>query len=89
MTNDYDDFDLLVAGAGLAPERVRRDIVQPDDLVPATDLDRRIVRLLMAHRDLKIEFRQKEMSEMDDATKRTFLRNIYTMLRMEPTVDER
>lgn len=77
----FDDF----AGRGETPAaRVRDDVVEPENFVVKSELDRKIARLLALHSEVRMNFRNKDLSTLDDETKEALLQDMYDILKVTP-----
>lgn len=79
--NRSDEHDCLASGNGL-PGDLYRNL---EIALPSTDdpLGRHATKLMALHPDI-IDFRQKEMTKMDDDTKRLLIEDMYTILGIQP-----
>jgi len=75
-----DDFVPVTGGDDLASKYVRDDVASLRDLKARSDIDRHIVRLLTLHKQIRIQFRNQDLSSLDDATKRDLLGDINDLL---------
>jgi hypothetical protein len=86
---DFDDLDIVAGGVGLSEDLVRSDITEPKDLTISSEVDRRIVRLLMLHKKLRIKFRNHDLSTLTSRTKRTLLNDMYDVLGITRLADDK
>lgn len=81
ITETFDDF----AGRGEMPEdRVRDDVVEPENLIIKSETDRKMARLLALHSELRVTFRSNDLSTLDDQTKEALLQDMYDILKITP-----
>jgi hypothetical protein len=78
------DFVPVTGGIGLADDFVRDDLDALRDVMAKSDLDRHILRLLALHKDLRVRFRNQDLSSLDDATKRALLKDMNDLLGIKP-----
>lgn len=82
--NNSDIFDEY-AGRGEMPEsRVREDVVEPENLIIRSEMDRKMARLLALHSNLRVRFRSNDLSTLDDQTKEALLQDMYDILGVAP-----
>lgn len=79
-----DDFVPVTGGADLADDYLRDDLDSLSDLKVQSDLDRHIVRLLALHKDLRVRFRNRDLTRLDDATKHDLLQDMNDLLGIKP-----
>lgn len=79
-----DDFVPVTGGADLADDYLRDDLDSLSDLKVQSDLDRHIVRLLALHKDLRVGFRNRDLTRLDDATKHDLLQDMNDLLGIKP-----
>ena len=75
-----DNFVPVTGGVDLADDYLRDDLGALRDLDVQSDLDLQIVRLLSLHPQLRIGFRNQDLSQLSDATKRALLQDINDLL---------
>jgi hypothetical protein len=71
-------------GQKLPPQFVRDDLDDLSNVVVKSDLDLHIVRLLALHPQLKVRFRNQNLSSLDDATKQVLLADMNEVLGIKP-----
>ena len=77
----FDDY----AGRGEMPaSRTRDDVVEPQNLIVKSELDRTMARLLSLHSELRVTFRNNDLSTLDDPTKEALLQDMYDILNITP-----
>jgi hypothetical protein len=86
--NNLDDINFVAGGVGLSRDRVRDDIYEFQSLVATTELDRRIVQLLMLHKEVNVRFRNRDLSVLDTPTKKDLLNDIYMVLGIKKLKDD-
>jgi len=79
-----DDFVPVTGGVDLADDYLRDDVDALRDLKVQSDLDRHIVRLLALHRQLRVRFRNRDLTRLDDATKQALLQDMNDLLGIKP-----
>ena len=84
MTWNDDDFVPVTGGDDLADDYVRDDVLSLCDLKASSDLDLHLVRLLSLHPQLRVRFRNQDLSSLDDATKRDLLNDMNDLLGIKP-----
>lgn len=84
MVKKHSDFTPVTGGARLPKSRLRDDVDNLCNLVADSDLDRHIVRLLAIHPQLRIRFRNQDLSQLDDDTKRALLDDMNDLLGIRP-----
>ncbi len=85
MATNQQQFDQVsVIGGRDLPD----DQSQANDVIdvnaPTDDLGRRLYALLRLHPDVDLNFRQDDISAMDDATKQILISDIQTILNVPP-----
>ncbi len=80
MLKEKDFFDAVVGGREIPQKFVREDVGEPPELKINSDLDRRVARLLALHPRLRLNFRNNDLTALDDETKRTLLADMYRVL---------
>ena len=81
-------FDGIVGGGELPAHATRSDLVEPQ-LVAKTYLDKQLIRLQILNPDLKVPFRNDNLANMDEATKRQILEDMrYALGINSPTYEE-
>ena len=75
-----DDFVPVTGGVDLADDYLRDDLDSLRDLKVQSDLDRHIVRLLALHKDVRVRFRNRDLTQLDDATKQALLQDMNDLL---------
>ena len=80
MPVTYDDFVPVTGGDGLAGRYIRQDLDALRDVQVDSDIDRHILRLLHLHPALKVKFRNQDLSNLDDATKRVLIQDMNDVL---------
>jgi hypothetical protein len=83
MMEDKDIFDGIIGGKPLSERHFRTDIVEPENIEINSELDLRIVRLMMLHPNL-VSFRNNNLSGLDEPTKVTLLEDMYEVLGVTP-----
>ena len=81
--NIDDDFAPVTGGVDLA-KYVRGSGVSFCDDAGHSDLDRHISRLLALHPDVRVAFRNQDLSKLDDPTKLAILDGINDLLGIRP-----
>ena len=79
-----DDFVPVTGGVDLADDYLRDDLNSLRDLKVQSDLDRHIVRLLALHKQLRVRFRNQNLTRLDDATKQALLHDMNDLLGIKP-----
>jgi hypothetical protein len=77
------DFVPVTGGVDLA-KYLRDDVDDLRNLRIASDLDKRIVQLLALHPALRMQFRNQDLTTLDDATKQTLLQDMNHVLGIRP-----
>jgi hypothetical protein len=77
------DFVPVTGGVDLA-KYIRDDVDDLRALKTDSDLDRHIVQLLGLHSQLRIRFRNQDLTSLDDATKRSLLKDMNDVLGIKP-----
>ncbi|PHS06081.1 MAG: hypothetical protein COA78_14700 [Blastopirellula sp.] len=83
MTWKDDDFVPVTGGNELASDQIRDDVAL-HDVKATSDLDRHIIRLLSLHKQVGIQFRNQDLTSLDDTTKRALLDDINELLGIQP-----
>jgi hypothetical protein len=73
-----------IVGPRPTKAQVRTYLSDLADVVVKSDLDLHIVRLLNLHPALQVRFRNQDIASLDDATKRTLLRDMNHVLGIRP-----
>lgn len=81
-------FDGFIGGGVLPQDAVRSDVVAPQDLVVASELDKQLARLLLLHPDLQVRFRSNNIASLDEDTKRQLLEDMREILGIVPLIYE-
>ncbi len=84
MRSKDDDFVPVTGGVSLANEFLRGDLEALLDLKVESELDLHIVRLLRLHPNLKVGFRNQDMTRLDDQTKEALLQDMNDLLGIKP-----
>jgi hypothetical protein len=84
MTRSDDDYVPVTGDVRLRDSTIRDDTQELRTLVAESDLDKHIVRLLALHPQLKVRFRSRNPSALDDLTKETLLADINKVLGIRP-----
>jgi hypothetical protein len=84
MTWKDDGFVPVTGGVDLADDYLRADLDSLRDVKVQSDLDRHIVRLLALHKDLRIRFRNQDLTRLDDGTKQALLQDMNDLLGIKP-----
>ncbi len=84
MGSKDDDFVPVTGGGSLANEFLRSDLEALLDLKVESELDLHIVRLLRLHPNLKVGFRNQDLTRLDDQTKEAFLQDMNDLLGIKP-----
>jgi len=84
LPEDITDFVPVTGGVALADGDLRDDLDSLGDLKVQSDLDRHIVRLLALHKDLRVRFRDGDLTRLDDDTKQALLQDINNLLGIKP-----
>lgn len=87
MMNDKDIFDGVIGDRELSKKYVREDIIEPNGADPASELDRKISRLMILHPKL-VRFRHNSLDGLDEPTKRALLEDMYDVLGVTPLRNE-
>ncbi|MCA9234231.1 MAG: hypothetical protein KDA44_02105 [Planctomycetales bacterium] len=85
MNSQDIDLNFVPATGGVDVAKYRRDDV--DDLRKLkvdSDLDRHIVQLLALHPALRVQFRNQDLTALDDATKLQLLHDMNQVLGIKP-----
>ena len=81
-------FDGFAGGGPPSSDALRSTLVVPQDLVVKSDLDKQVARLLILHPDLQIKFRNNNLANLDDQTKRELLQDMREVLGIAQLNDE-
>jgi hypothetical protein len=84
MAHKYGDFVPVTGGSSLADVYVRHGVDSLRDLNVESELDLHLVRLLKLHPDVKVGFRNQDLSTLDDETKRAFVNDLNDLLGIKP-----
>ena len=84
MSPTNDDFVPVTGGVDLADDYLRDDLDSLRDLKVQSDLDMHIVRLLALHKQLRVRFRNQDLTRLDDATKQALLQDMNDLLGIKP-----
>ena len=79
-----DDFVPVTGGVDLADDYLRDDVDALRDLKVQSDLDRHIVRLLALHKNVRVKFRNQDLTRLSDADKRALLQDMNDLLGIKP-----
>lgn len=79
-----DDFVPVTGGVDLADDYLRDDVDALRDLKVQSDLDRHIVRLLALHKNVRVKFRNQDLTRLSDADKHALLHDINDLLGIKP-----
>ena len=79
-----DDFVPVTGGVDLADDYLRDDLDSLRDLKVQSDLDRHIVRLLALHKDVRVKFRNQDLTQLSDADKQDLLHDMNDLLGIKP-----
>ncbi len=79
-----DDFVPVTGGVDLADDYLRDDLNSLRDLKVQSDLDRHIVRLLALHKDVRVKFRNQDLTQLSDADKQALLHDMNDLLGIKP-----
>ena len=79
-----DDFVPVTGGVDLADDYLRDDVDALRDLKVQSDLDRHIVRLLALHKNVRVKFRNQDLTRLSDADKRALLQDMKDLLGIKP-----
>ena len=80
-------FDGYDGGGELPTDAVRADLVAPK-LVARTYLDKQLVRLMTLNPHLKLRFRNDNLANLDEATKRQILEDMRYALGIDSPAHE-
>jgi hypothetical protein len=80
MPRKDDDFAPVTGGVSLASEFVRSDLGALQDLKVESELDLHIVRLLRLHPNLKVGFRNQDLTRLSEQTKQALLQDMNDLL---------
>ena len=82
---DPDDF-VSASSSGKLPAHLCKPL-PPEAVLPSSDLDQQIMQMFALHPEIALEFRgQGDLADMDDATKKLLLTDIYTVLEIDPAL---
>ncbi len=84
MASKDDDFVPVTGGVDLADDYLRGDMEALRDLKVESELDLHIVRLLRLHPNLKVGFRNQDLTCLDDETKKAFIQDMNDLLGIKP-----
>jgi hypothetical protein len=84
MARNDDNFVPVTGGVALRKGQVRTDLDSLRDLKVGSDLDLHIVRLLRLHPNVKVGFRNQDLTCLDDDTKTAFLKDLNDLLGIRP-----
>jgi hypothetical protein len=84
MAGKDDDFVPVTGGVPLAAEYLRSDMGGLCDLKVESELDVHIVRLLRLHPNLRVGFRNQDLTRLDEQTKEAFLQDMNDLLGIKP-----
>jgi hypothetical protein len=73
-----------VTGTGNVAKYLRDDLDDLRNLKTDSDLDRHIVQLLALHPTLRVQFRNQDLTALDDDTKHTLLQDMNHVLGIKP-----
>jgi hypothetical protein len=82
--NNIEIFDDYTGGGEMPEARVREDVAEPDDLIIGSETDRKMARLLALHTNLRVRFRSKDLSTLNEQTKEALLQDMYDILGVTP-----
>jgi hypothetical protein len=74
-----EDLDGIVSGGRLPEEYIRKDLIAPEDLNIESELDLHIAELSALHPNL-VQFRKRDLKNLDEATKRALLEDMCEAL---------
>jgi hypothetical protein len=80
MASRDDDFVPVTGGVSLEANHVRADLKSLRDLKAESELDLHIVRLLSLHPNVRVGFRNQDLTCIADDTKRAFLKDLNDLL---------
>jgi hypothetical protein len=78
------DFVPVTGGVSLAGEYLRGDMDALCELRVESELDLHIVRLLRLHPNMKVGFRNQDLTRLDDQTKEAFIQDMNDLLGIKP-----
>ncbi|HUG69947.1 MAG TPA: hypothetical protein VMM76_19505 [Pirellulaceae bacterium] len=78
------NFVPVTGGVDLADDYLRDDVDSLRDLKVQSDLDRHIVRLLALHKNVRVKFRNQDLTRLSDADKQALLNDINDLLGIKP-----
>jgi hypothetical protein len=84
MAHRDDDFVPVTGGVAPRKDHVRDDLESMLDLKVGSELDLHIVRLLRLHPNVKVGFRNQDLTCLDENTKRAFLKDMNELLGIRP-----
>ena len=84
MSKPTNDFVPVTGGIHLPDSRFRDDMDHLRDLVVDSDLDRHIVQLLALHPELRVRFRNQDLTALDVPTKQALLADMNDVLGIRP-----
>ncbi len=84
MARKDEDFAPVTGGVLLAEEFVRNDPEVLQNLTVESELDLHIVRLLRLHPNLKMGFRDHDLTRLSDHTKQALLQDMNDVLGIKP-----
>jgi hypothetical protein len=79
-----DDFVPVTGGVDLADDYLRDDLDSLRDLKVQSELDRHIVRLLALHKNVRVKFRNQDLTQLSDADKQALLHDMNDLLGIKP-----
>ena len=80
MAREDDTFVPVTQGVAPREDQVRGDLDGLRDLKVESELDLHIVRLLRLHPNVKVGFRNQDLTCLDDETKKAFLKDMNDLL---------
>ncbi|HEV7645423.1 MAG TPA: hypothetical protein VGO50_15880 [Pyrinomonadaceae bacterium] len=81
-------FDGFIGGGKPSENYIRKEVVLFEDLIISSEIDRKMTRLLSLHPQLRVEFRTKDLSNLDEKTKEALLQDMYDILGVTPLSNE-
>lgn len=84
MNMDIVDFGSIGCGDLLPLSKRRADLGDLSSLQATTSIDKHIVRLLALHPELRVQFRNQDLSLLGDAAKLAIIEDINEILGIHP-----
>ena len=84
MASKDGDFVPVTGGVDFADDHLRGDMEALRNLKVESELDLHIVRLLRLHPNLKVGFRNQDLTRLDDETKKACIREMNDLLGIKP-----